>query len=147
MDIRRLGISRRVGHLTIILIIMLMVIAVYAGIQSCFSNVKRTSWRLTAPPSGSELHLAVQVGGCDKFERFSDKDSDQVVLVEAYVRKNVRSSCPDLIEFQRRTLRLSIPIGTRALQGCNPPSAIYRWADVSDTDCAAAPTELWGAEP
>jgi len=119
------------------LIVMLIVVAVSAGIQSCSSNVKRTSWQLTAPPGGSELHLFVQVGGCDKFERFSIKESDQVVLVEAYVRMNVRSACPGLIEFQRRTLQLNTPVGARALHGCNPPSAIYRWPDLPDTDCAA----------
>lgn len=137
MDTRRLGISRQLGYLVIILIIMLLVVALAIGIQSCSSTVKRTSWWLTALPAGTELQLAVQVGGCDSFERFVVRESSQVVLVKAYVRMNVRSGCPSIIEFQRKTLRLSAPIGTRALQGCNAPSAIYRWPDLSDTDCAA----------
>lgn len=137
MNARRLGIGPAVRSLLIALIAILLVMTVAAGIQSCFSNVKRTSWKLTAPPSGSELRVVVQVGGCDKFERFSTKESAEFVVVEAYVRKDVRSTCPAVIDFQRRTLRLSAPMGTRALQGCNPPSAIYSWPDLPDTDCAA----------
>jgi len=119
------------------LAIMLATAAVAFWIQSP-TSVKRTSWRLTTPASGNELHVAVQVGGCDEFGGFAVRESPQAVVVTAYVREGARTTCPLVIQYQQQTVRLNSPVGARALQGCNPPSAIYgAWPGLRDSDCAA----------
>ena len=122
----------------IVIAIILIAVAVALMVDACLSNVKRSSWQLTDPPSGRALHLVVQLSGCDDFQRLTVKESEDAVLIEAYIRQNVRSSCPLILIYEPRTVELSDPVGSRVLQGCNPPSAIYKWPDVSDADCVSS---------
>jgi hypothetical protein len=112
-----------------------MVIA-FAAYLVIFGTTDRTSWRLTAPPSGAELHLGVYVGGCDRFDHIAVKERDRVVLVAAYLRHDVRDTCDDILNFEPKTVQLSAPLGDRALHGCNPPNSVYPESGYSDEDCA-----------
>lgn len=101
-----------------------------------FGTIDRTSWRLTAPPSGSELQIGVYVGGCDRFEHMAVKARDGAVVVAAYLRNDARDNCDDILNFEPKTVRLSAPLGGRALHGCNPPNSVYPERGTSDDDCA-----------
>lgn len=98
----------------------------------------RSSWKLTAPAEGVELHIAVQVGGCDEFDRTRVRESETEVAIEAYINHNARSSCDDILNYERMSVRLKSPLGDRRLTGCNPSDAVYDWPDVANDDCTTA---------
>src|SRR5439155_886077 len=57
------------------------------------------------------------------------------VVIKAYIRKGSHrgdDACSEL-----KTVKLSAPLGSRALRGCNPDSSVYRVEGLSDRDCAA----------
>ena len=133
------GPAPRIPSVIFLLLIVLLVITIAIAVKSC-SSIKRTSWELAEPPSGHELQISVQVGGCDLFARTSVTETDETVVVEAYVRDDAltASGCDDGIFTERRTVQLQAPLGNRALQGCNPASAVYKLPYLSDSDCAAS---------
>jgi len=100
-----------------------------------FLGPKRTSWKLVGPSAGTELQIGVDVGGCDQFKRISVSEDDEEVVIKAYIRKGSHrgdDACSEL-----KTVKLSAPLGSRALRGCNPDSSVYRVEGLSDRDCAA----------
>lgn len=107
-------------------------------VTACSSGT-RTSWQLTAAPADGDVSLqaVVPVGGCDDFDRFEVKETNDSVIVGAYVLQNVRSTCNLSIGKQKETITLSRPLGNRRLQSCNPPSPLYGniFGNLSDDDC------------
>jgi hypothetical protein len=112
---------------------IILAVAVYL---IAFGTTDRTSWRLTAPPSGTELQIGVYVGGCDRFEHVAVKERDGVVLVAAYLRNDVLDSCDTSINIEPKTVQLRAPLGDRSLHGCNPSNSVYPERGISDDDCA-----------
>ena len=131
------GPAPRIPSVIFLLLVVLLVITIAIAVKSC-SSIKRTSWELAEPPSGHELQISVQVGGCDLFARTSVTETDARVVVEAYIRDGALSECDDGIFTERRTVQLQAPLGNRALQGCNPASAVHKLPYLSDSDCAAS---------
>lgn len=93
---------------------------------------ERTNWRLAEAPAGTELHLDVEIGGCDGFDRFAVLETDTTVTINAYVRNDVRSSCDHGIFVELKVVELEAPVGGRELRGCSPPDAIYGADDSAD---------------
>ncbi len=101
-----------------------------------FGTTDRTSWRLRAPATGTELQIGVYMGGCDDFEGLSVSETDSVVHIAAYVRAH--DACgDDILLFEPKSVQLSAPLGDRALRGCNPSNSVYKESGYSDNDCAA----------
>jgi len=136
MNTRLLGTGQPVKYVLAAQVAVLLVIAAAVAVQAYFSDVTRTSWRLAAPPSGNELQLLVRRGACDRFARFVVQETDRVVRIEAYIHQTTWGACPAVLLSERKTLTLRAPLGTRELQGCNPPSTVYGWIDLADTGCA-----------
>jgi len=119
---------------------VLILVGLAAGVAlfAC-GGTDRTSWQPTESPTGSELHIGVYVGGCDSFDTIAIRETDEDVTLQAYVNDNVKTDCPAILNFERRTVELRAPLGSRPLLGCNPSGAIYTLPDdVSNEDCAAA---------
>ncbi len=88
-----------------------------------------------APPAGAELQIGVTMGACDRFDHIAVKERVSVVLIAAYVRAH--DACgDDILRSEPKTVRLSAPLGERALHGCNPPNSVYPESGYSDDDCA-----------
>ena len=104
------------------------------------SNVERTSWHLTDVASGDELDIAIQLSPCDELEPLTVTESGTSVRIDAKIRKEVRSACANILLSERRTVSLDSPLGERTLRGCNPGSAVYQRANLSDDDCASVVT-------
>lgn len=126
---------------------LITVAALTAAIGEC-ANIDRTSWRLTQPTGESDtvIHIGVQVGGCDEFERIDVRETEVdvtgrligVVTIEAFIETGVRSDCPDILLEEEHTVELDEPLGNRPLSGCSPPSARYGSAsDPPNDDCGA----------
>ena len=105
-----------------------------------FLGPKRTSWKLVGPSAGTELQIGVDVGGCDQFKRISVSEDDEEVVIKAYIRRGTRGAdeaCPAILNSELKTVKLSAPLGSRALRGCNPESSVYKSEGSPDRDCAA----------
>jgi len=111
------------------------IVVAFGAYLVIFGTTDRTSWRLTAPPSGTELQIGVNMGGCDDFEGTVVSENDRVVHIAAYVRAH--GPCgDDILLAEPKTVRLSAPLGDRALRGCNPSNSVYKESGYSDDDCA-----------
>jgi len=120
--------------------IILTVFAALLIFSGCWGwGVERTSWQPTEPPSGTELHIGVWVGGCDSFDTVTVRDTDQDATLQAYIDDNTKSSCDDILRFEPHTVRLREPLLDRSLLGCNPTDAVYKLPEnISNNDCATA---------
>ena len=111
------------------------IVIAFAAYLVIFGTTDRISWRLTAPASGTELQIGVNMGGCDDFEGLLVSETDSVVHIAAYVRAH--DPCgDDSLLFEPKTVRLSAPLGDRALHGCYPSNSVYPESGYSDEDCA-----------
>lgn len=127
----------RIPPILVLLLILLLILTIVIAVKSC-SSVKRTSWELMEPPSGNQLKIGVLVGGCDGFDNISVTENNTAVVVEAYLRHNIRSACPSILNREPKTVQLHAPLGDRALHGCNPPSSVYEMTGQSDRDCTVS---------
>ena len=121
----------------------LVAIVVAFGIYTlATADVKRTSWRLAGPATGTDVQIGVYVGGCDQFERTSVREYDDVVVIDAYIRQGNRGGdvCPDILNSELKTVKLSAPLGSRALRGCNPESSVHKNEGSPNRDCVAETT-------
>jgi hypothetical protein len=120
-------------------IVILLGIALAFAAQRCVAGATQTNWELWEPPEGTEFQVAVWVGGCDEYDRMRVMESDEAVLIKAYIRDDVKEGCDDGIFIEEKTVRLDAPLGNRPLMGCNPPGSPYGGgSDPPNDDCVAS---------
>lgn len=120
--------------------IVLVGLAAAFLLSGCWGwGVERTSWQLTEPPSGTELHIGVWVGGCDSFDTMTVRETEEDVSLQGYIGNDTETNCDDILRFDRKTVQLREPLGDRPLLGCNPSDAVYRLPEgTSNEACASA---------
>jgi hypothetical protein len=119
-----------------VLIPLAAIVIAFGAYLVAFGTVDRTSWRLTAPPTGAELQIGVLMGACDDLEGMNVSESGSEVHVAAYLRTHPDCG-DDVLLVEPKTVQLSAPLGGRALHGCNPPNSAHKEYGYADDDCAA----------
>jgi hypothetical protein len=99
-------------------------------------SVERTAWRLSEPPNGRSLELGVFSGhsSCLDYDRVEAEETDDSVLIRAYVRYN-GGDCTDDFVTERVKVALDQPLGDRRLDGCTGPAVEWDAFDGGSGEC------------
>lgn len=112
----------------------------------------RTDWWFSKPPAGTEFEVVAFTGSseCVRFNRVEVEESAQVITIHAYVDLVSNANCTDDYTIHAEDLRLSEPIGDRAIVGCFAPGSGLRAWDLdhlpSNSDCTARVRDITGLE-
>lgn len=105
--------------------ILVLACAIMALTACSADDLDRTSWEPKQSPEGDELHIGVFVGGCDSFDTVEVHERDEDVSLQAYIKKDAKDSCDDILGVEEHTVSLGAPLSGRPLLGCNPDDSAY----------------------
>lgn len=77
-------------------------------------------WRLTSAPQENTLEVRAEYSGCADFKEWKVEESNSEVEVRAVVKYPKEVSCDADQVFERHSILLADPLGTRRLTGCDP---------------------------
>lgn len=113
-------------------ILITLLISACAG-----GSVDRTAWRLSEPPNGRSLELLIFSGhsSCLTYDRVEAEETEDSVLIRAYVHYNGDDGCTDDFVTERVKVQLDQPLGDRKLDGCAGPDVEWDAFDVGSVEC------------
>ncbi|CAA9265334.1 MAG: hypothetical protein AVDCRST_MAG50-3106 [uncultured Acidimicrobiales bacterium] len=89
------------------------------------SRAEPVEWAVIEEPNGTTYQLRARFGGssCTEFEEWQVEETNARVEVQAIVTftGGADDECTADLVFEPHTLRLSAPLGSRELIGCDPP--------------------------